>query len=86
MPNPLTRKLELFGELPAEDRRLLDAVATGRRSVPAKTNIIQEGDAPTDVHLVLSGFACRSKVLANGRRQIFAYLVQATFAICTFSS
>ncbi|MEY9109315.1 CRP-like cAMP-binding protein [Bradyrhizobium yuanmingense] len=79
MPNPLTRKLELFGELPAEDRRLLDAVATNRRSVPAKSSIIQEGDAPSDVHLVLSGFACRSKVLANGRRQIFAYLVPGDF-------
>jgi CRP-like cAMP-binding protein len=79
MPNPLTRKLELFGDLPHEDRQLLDVVVKNRRSVPAKAIIIREGDAPRDVHLVFSGFACRSKLLADGKRQIFAYLVPGDF-------
>lgn len=79
MFNPLLRKLELFGPLPDDDRQMLDEVVKKRRSVPAKTNIIQEGDAPTDVHLVFSGFACRSKLLPNGKRHIFAYLVAGDF-------
>jgi hypothetical protein len=73
--NPLSCKLELFGRLGEGDRQLVDAVVKKRRSVPAKTSIIQEGDAPDDVHLVFSGLACRSKLLPTGRRQIFAYLL-----------
>ena len=42
-------------------------------------DIIREGDAPSDVHLVLEGFACRYKILPNGERQIFAYLVPGDF-------
>ena len=41
--------------------------------------MIREGDAPSDVHLVLEGFACRYKVLPNGQRSIFAYLVPGDF-------
>ncbi|MCK1292508.1 cyclic nucleotide-binding domain-containing protein [Bradyrhizobium sp. 30] len=36
---------------------------------------IKEGDSPADVHLVLSGFACRYKLLRSGDRQIMAWLV-----------
>ncbi|WP_198959228.1 Crp/Fnr family transcriptional regulator [Bradyrhizobium canariense] len=36
---------------------------------------IKEGDSPADVHLVLSGFACRYKLLPSGDRQIMAWLV-----------
>jgi CRP-like cAMP-binding protein len=77
--NPLLNKLELFGRLPDGDRRLIDEVTKISRSVPARTSIIQEGDAPEDVHLVMSGFACRSKVTEDGHRQIFAYLVPGDF-------
>ena len=38
-------------------------------------DIIDEGEPPSDVHLVLEGFACSYKVLPNGSRQIFAYLI-----------
>jgi CRP-like cAMP-binding protein len=31
------------------------------------------------VHLILEGFACRYKVLADGTRQIMAYLVPGDF-------
>ncbi len=46
MSNPLTRKLQLFGQLPNEDKQLLDAVVQHRRSVPAKVSIIQEETHP----------------------------------------
>ncbi len=77
--NLLTRKLELFGPLPEEDRRLLDEVIVRPRPVDRREDIIREGDAPSDVHLVLEGFACRYKVLPSGARQIFAYLVPGDF-------
>ena len=75
MVNVLTSKLELFGRLPEHDKRLLDEVTEKSRSVPAATSIIREGDAPSDVHLVMEGLACRSKLLKRGARHIFAYLV-----------
>jgi CRP-like cAMP-binding protein len=77
--NVLTRKLEIFGPLPEEDRAFLDKIVRHSREVDARTSIIREGEPPTDVHLVLRGIACRSKTLADGQRQIFAYMVPGDF-------
>src|SRR5215217_5156438 len=77
--NLLTRKLEAFAPLPEADRHLLDEVIDKARDVGPREDLIREGDAPDDVHLILAGFACRSKRLADGRRQIMAYLVPGDF-------
>ena len=79
MANPLTRKLELFGPLPVDDRRLLDEVVDRTRVLGPHEDIIREGEAPNDVHLVLKGFACRYKLVPDGDRQIFAYLIPGDF-------
>lgn len=73
--NLLTRKLELFGPLSNEDKSYLDDIAKVQRDVRAHEDIIQEGDSPTHVHLILDGFACRYKLLEDGRRQIIAFLI-----------
>jgi CRP-like cAMP-binding protein len=77
--NRLTRKLEGFGPLGDDDRRLLDELTTNVHEVPARTDLIREGDRPEDVHLVLEGFACRYKLTEDGRRHIMAYLVPGDF-------
>ena len=74
MANLLTRKLEAFAPLPEADKRLLDTVIQEARDVGPREDLIREGDAPGDVRLILTGFACRYKRLAKGRRQIMAYL------------
>ena len=79
MANLLTRKLEAFAPLSEADRHLLDAVIREARDVGSREDLIREGDAPGDVRLILAGFACRSKRLADGRRQIMAYLVPGDF-------
>ena len=79
MANLLTRKLELFGTLPEDDKRLLDDIVKRSRKLASHQDIIREADIPQDVHLVLEGFACRYKVLPNGSRQIFAYMVPGDF-------
>ncbi|MFD0463470.1 Crp/Fnr family transcriptional regulator [Microvirga aerilata] len=79
MANLLTRKLEAFGPLPDADRLLLDDVIRSARAVGPRTDLIREGDTPSDVNLILEGFACRYKVLPTGRRQIMAYLVPGDF-------
>ena len=73
--NFLSRKLLNFGHLDQADLALLDAVVGKSRTVPPYVDLISEGDKPGDVHLVLRGFACRYKILQDGRRQIMAYLV-----------
>ena len=79
MGNLLTRKLEAFAPLSVDDRGLLDDIVKPTRTVAARTDIIHEGQASKDVRLVLEGFACRYKVLKNGKRQIVAYLIPGDF-------
>lgn len=79
LDNLLTRKLEAFGPLPEDDKRLLDSVIRVVRDVRPHVDLISEGDAPADVHLILDGFACRYKMLADGARQIMAYLIPGDF-------
>lgn len=76
MDNPLTRKLEHFTKLSEDDRRALDLVARQRvRRRSARQDIIREGDKPDHINLILNGWACRYKMLADGRRQILAFFV-----------
>ena len=79
MINRLTRKLEAFGPLPEADKRLLDEISRDARAVGPKIDLIREGDTPSDVNLILEGFACRYKMLPDGTRQIMAYLVPGDF-------
>lgn len=75
MNNVFTRKLEQFAPLGDEDRHLLEQITSRTRRVEARIDLIREGDRPDDVHLILDGFACRYKLLEDGKRQIVAYLV-----------
>ena len=82
MPNPLISKLERGADLTKEDRARLEAVVHHPHTVGPREDLIQEGEAPGNVHLVLDGFACRYKILPNGRRQIMAFLIPGDF--CDF--
>lgn len=75
----LTRKLELFGELPPGDKQLLNSVTSRGRVVRSHRDIVVENESPSDVHLIIKGFACRYKVLKGGARQIVSYLVPGDF-------
>ncbi len=79
VPNPLVRKLEAYAPLSEADKALLADVVRDVREVGAHRDICREGDKPTDVCLILEGFACRYKILADGRRHIVAYLVPGDF-------
>ncbi len=79
MQDALIRKLESFEDLTDADRAALRAFAPRVRQVGARTDLIQEGDVPGNVHLILDGFACRYKVLQDGQRQIMAFFVPGDF-------
>ena len=73
--NPFLRKLEGFAPLTDADRALMLQVTRDAQTGPVGTDLIQEGDPPAGLFLILEGFACRYKLRANGSRQIMAYLV-----------
>ena len=41
----------------------------------ARQDIVSDGSQPTDISLISEGFACRYKLLWDGRRQITAFLI-----------
>lgn len=77
--NPLVRKLRAFARLSDDDLRVLDELVTHVRKVEPRTDLIREGEKPSDVHLVIDGFACRYKISPGGKRHIMAYLVPGDF-------
>jgi CRP-like cAMP-binding protein len=79
MMSPLIRKLEYGARLSDEEKRLLQNLIAGAEDVDGHEDLISEGDAPADVHVLLSGFACRYKTLPDGGRQIMAWLVPGDF-------
>ena len=67
---PLIRKLEQFVRLSPADLAILSRTSADRaRKFPPRVDISREGDKPKDVHLILSGWACRYKQLEDGRLQ-----------------
>jgi CRP-like cAMP-binding protein len=71
--NILIRKLRSISPLSDEEKRCLLTLPLVTRSVGPDQDIVREGDRPTDCCLVLEGFACRYKLTAEGRRQIFSF-------------
>lgn len=78
MLGPFIRKLEHGADLTEADYARLSSIARARE-VGAGHTIIEQGERPDDVRLVLSGFAYRYKVLRDGKRQIVALLVPGDF-------
>jgi CRP-like cAMP-binding protein len=75
----LLRKLAHGAHLSPAERGAVTAAVTEVRAFAAHTDLIEEGEAPAYVHVVLQGFACRYKMLPDGGRQIMAWLVPGDF-------
>ncbi|WP_043839292.1 Crp/Fnr family transcriptional regulator [Muricoccus aerilatus] len=76
MDSPLVMKMEQYRRFSDEDRRSLNDLTSSRQQeYGTREDIIREGEHSPDIHIVLSGLACRYKLLENGSRQIMAFLV-----------
>jgi CRP-like cAMP-binding protein len=74
--NPWTMKMEQFTAFSDMERRRLDELISGKRDHHApKDDIIADGAHSNHCHVVLTGLACRYKLLPDGGRQIMAFLV-----------
>ena len=79
MDDVLIRKFERLAPLDPDDRELLSRAAENTYVVGPHQDIITEGQAPDDVHLIVSGMAYRQKITESGSRQIVGYLLPGDF-------
>jgi CRP-like cAMP-binding protein len=73
--NAFIRKLRAQAHLSDEDAALLTEACGKPQSFPSRTDLIREGDKPGPIFVILEGWACRYKLLAEGTRQITALLM-----------
>jgi CRP-like cAMP-binding protein len=69
----LTRKLERLSQLDDEDKAALSALPLRHERVDRWTRLVREGDKPEHCCLLVSGYACRSKMGPKGGRQIVSF-------------
>jgi CRP-like cAMP-binding protein len=72
---PLIRKLERVVALGSKERQAVLDLPLTLRTVGAATDVVRHGDRPEACCLVLEGFVCRYKLVADGRRQIMGLYV-----------
>lgn len=77
----LIAKLNAFTRIAGESAAAIDEMAS-RRIVALERgqDIISEGEEPRTVNLLISGWACRYKMMEDGRRQILAFFVPGDLA------
>lgn len=73
--NAFMRELGCYGPLNESDSALIGTLTENTRLVARRTDLVREGDSTNVVHIILEGFAVRYKIVGDGTRQIFGYLV-----------
>ncbi|WP_170300673.1 Crp/Fnr family transcriptional regulator [Rhodoplanes serenus] len=68
-------RLSSFAPLSAEERSIIRQSCAAAAFVPAGTALHREGEPLHKPSALLAGWACRLRLLADGRRQIFDFLL-----------
>ncbi len=68
----LIRRLETIAALSEEDKEALRRLPFRPKRFSENTDLVTEGDKPTECCIILEGFAARYKLLSGGRRQILS--------------
>ncbi|MBM0204681.1 Crp/Fnr family transcriptional regulator [Micromonospora sp. STR1s_5] len=73
-PHPLVRKMESIADLTSDEREGLRALPMMIREIRADSDIVRDGDRPSQCCLLLEGMLYRYKYAGDdGRRQILAF-------------
>lgn len=75
MSNAFIDKLRGHAALSDEDVAVLEAECANPQDVPARQDLIREGEPPGPLFVILEGWACRYQLLPEGTRQITAFLM-----------
>jgi CRP-like cAMP-binding protein len=70
---PLVRKLESLTILSDGEREAIQGLPFKRRALNARQDVVRDGDTASQCCLVLDGWACRYKIIREGKRQIFSF-------------
>jgi CRP-like cAMP-binding protein len=73
--DPFIAKIETRDRLTVEEKATLCSLPQKLVRTAARGRIVEEGEQPTHACMVLEGIVYRSKVAANGRRQIISFHV-----------
>jgi CRP-like cAMP-binding protein len=74
--SPFLMKLMQFSDFSEDDRDLINELTAERqRHYGAREDVISEGQHSEDIHVVLTGLACRYKILKDGSRQIMGFMI-----------
>jgi CRP-like cAMP-binding protein len=77
----LIAKLNAFMRTTSGSEEAINEMASRRvASADRGQDIISEGDEPRTVNLLISGWACRYKMMEDGRRQILAFFLPGDLA------
>src|SRR4051812_32781935 len=71
----LLRRLDNVASLSDDEKRIVRELPFRTTSHPANTDIVKQGDRPSDCFLVVSGLVCSYKLTGDGSRQIPALYV-----------
>ncbi|MET7248188.1 Crp/Fnr family transcriptional regulator [Methylobacterium sp. EM32] len=69
------RRLSGYAPLTPDEAALLHQIAARTVLVPARTELVRDGEAAPRPQVLLEGWACRQRLLADGRRQIVVVLL-----------
>lgn len=72
---PLLRRLSAYAPFDEPTRQLVEGLGRRVEIIPARATIQTEGEAPLRPRYILTGWACRQRLLSDGRRQIFGLLL-----------
>ena len=78
--DPMLRKLQRRAPFDPADREALLALPHDVRTIEPGRYVVREGDAPTHCCAILSGFACRHKLVSDGSRSIGAVHMKGDIA------
>lgn len=69
----LIRKLESIAPLSSAERQALQDLPMRIQTLNARQDIVRDGDQPSHCCLIVEGWACRYKLLSEGKRQILSF-------------
>jgi CRP-like cAMP-binding protein len=75
MENPLVMKLRRFADLSEAEVDAIARLSGQTVSHEPGADVVQQGDKPATVALILEGLACRYKLTESGERQIVGIMV-----------
>lgn len=75
LPQPALRRLARLAPLRPADAALVEAAVADGRTLRTRSELASEGQEIAEPRLVVSGWAARARLLADGRRQFLSFLL-----------